>query len=71
MLYRIIQSTILYIVYIHISIYLGVREARDSPSTPPSHNPAYKIDSSHDSDDLGTFFHNILSVVLLLIVCHY
>lgn len=32
---------------------LGVREARDSPSTPPSHNPAFKIDSNHDSDDLG------------------
>lgn len=34
-------------------IRLGVREARESPSTPPSHNPAFKIDSNHD--DLGTY----------------
>ncbi|XP_055681395.1 putative protein kinase C delta type homolog isoform X5 [Lutzomyia longipalpis] len=38
------------------SVRRGVHEARDSPSTPPSHNPAFKIDSTHDSDDLETSY---------------
>ncbi|XP_043661457.1 putative protein kinase C delta type homolog isoform X5 [Drosophila teissieri] len=29
----------------------GAREARDSPSTPPSLNPAYKIEASEEHDD--------------------
>nr|XP_036677255.1 formin-J isoform X5 [Drosophila suzukii] len=30
----------------------GAREARDSPSTPPSLNPAYKIEASEEHDEL-------------------
>ncbi|KAG4074781.1 hypothetical protein HA402_006420 [Bradysia odoriphaga] len=36
------------------SVRRGVRETRESPSTPPSHNPAFKIDSNHD--DLETSY---------------
>ncbi|XP_055383057.1 putative protein kinase C delta type homolog isoform X2 [Condylostylus longicornis] len=33
------------------SVRKGPHDARDSPSTPPSHNPAFKIDSNYDIDD--------------------
>ncbi|KAI8033599.1 hypothetical protein M5D96_013649 [Drosophila gunungcola] len=34
---------------------LGAREARDSPSTPPSLNPAYKIEASEDHETSYTY----------------
>ncbi|XP_017133422.1 putative protein kinase C delta type homolog isoform X2 [Drosophila elegans] len=33
----------------------GAREARDSPSTPPSLNPAYKIEASEDNETSYTY----------------
>lgn len=31
----------------------GARDARDSPSTPPSCNPAYKIEHSDEHDGMA------------------
>lgn len=33
-------------------IQIGAREARDSPSTPPSSNPAYKIEHNDEHDGM-------------------
>lgn len=35
-----------------IYIKIGAREARDSPSTPPSSNPAYKIEHNDEHDGM-------------------
>jgi hypothetical protein len=44
----------------------GAREdaSRDSPSTPPCHNPAFKIDLNHEKDDIGEY---VISIFLLAI----
>lgn len=40
------------ITYKRITLqFLGVHEARDSPSTPPSYNPAYRIESHEKSNN--------------------
>lgn len=51
---------------------IGIQEARESPTTPPSHNPVYKIEPNQDSDDLGdhyfylSFVTNIFIFLILL-----
>lgn len=44
---------------------IGIQGAQDSPSTPPSHNPVFRIEPNQDNDDLGTFF-----LQLHYFICH-
>ena len=39
-----------------IQLRTGARETRDSPSTPPSSNPAYKIEATEEQDGMIRVF---------------
>lgn len=43
----------------------GARDARDSPSTPPSCNPAYKIEHSDEHDGMANSWIYIYVYILI------